>query len=171
MPTIEKRQSQGKEREIMECVKESSLYGFPYPKKAITYQLSDGIKAETDSLCLFREKSRVGDFRILLDHPAGLLAALEVSRHDLADRYGRSISSGRLIFAQGSVSVSRPKPRSSSSMSWRSLLSRSARGTFGAMNLKYSSITRSASRSRLRLASRTLKIAIDSSGVFSTMEK
>ena len=31
---MEKRQSQGKEREIMECVKESSLYSFLHPQKS-----------------------------------------------------------------------------------------------------------------------------------------
>jgi ribosomal protein S18 acetylase RimI-like enzyme len=36
MPSMENRQSQGKEREIIECVKESILYSFPHPKKAIT---------------------------------------------------------------------------------------------------------------------------------------
>jgi hypothetical protein len=35
---MEKRQRQGKEREIMECAKNIFLNSFPYPKKAITYQ-------------------------------------------------------------------------------------------------------------------------------------
>ena len=33
MPSMEKRQRQGKEREIMERVKKSFLYSFPLPKK------------------------------------------------------------------------------------------------------------------------------------------
>jgi hypothetical protein len=37
---MEKRQRLGKEREIMECVKDIFLNSFPHPKKAITYQLS-----------------------------------------------------------------------------------------------------------------------------------
>jgi hypothetical protein len=36
---MEKRERQGKEREIVECVKERSSYSFPRSKKAITYQL------------------------------------------------------------------------------------------------------------------------------------
>jgi len=36
---MEKRQRLGKEREIMECVKDIFLNSFPHPKKAITYQL------------------------------------------------------------------------------------------------------------------------------------
>jgi hypothetical protein len=35
---MEKRQRLGKEREIMECVKDIFLNSFPHPKKAITYQ-------------------------------------------------------------------------------------------------------------------------------------
>jgi hypothetical protein len=41
---MEKRQRLGKEREIMECVKDIFLNSFPYPKKAITYQLSGIIR-------------------------------------------------------------------------------------------------------------------------------
>ena len=40
MPSMEKRQRLGKEREIMECVKDIFLNSFPHPKKAITYQLT-----------------------------------------------------------------------------------------------------------------------------------
>jgi len=39
---MEKRQRLGKEREIMECVKDIFLNSFPHPKKAITYQLGEG---------------------------------------------------------------------------------------------------------------------------------
>jgi hypothetical protein len=42
MPSIEKRQRRGKEREIMECVKDIFLNSFPHPKKQllISYQPS-----------------------------------------------------------------------------------------------------------------------------------
>ena len=40
---MEKRQRLGKEREIMECVKDIFLNSFPHPKKAITYQQGEKI--------------------------------------------------------------------------------------------------------------------------------
>jgi len=38
---MEKRQRLGKEREIMECVKDIFLNSFPHPKKENTYQLKN----------------------------------------------------------------------------------------------------------------------------------
>jgi putative protease len=56
MPSMEKRQRLGKEREIMECVKDIFLNSFPHPKKAITYQLDlNQVKAITRGTSLETE--------------------------------------------------------------------------------------------------------------------
>jgi hypothetical protein len=56
MPSKGKRQRQGKEREIMECVKDIFLNRIPHPKKAITYQpISDMIHPEAILLFMKRD--------------------------------------------------------------------------------------------------------------------